>query len=191
MSLGLMFTSAYGLLFKKQPIFVHCHPPTRSGHSFKTQASMETTVFCSFSNSVNSVISGNKKIYIFFFLSGFRVFSPDIVPAVPALLPGLHASNPGGWPTGWFACSGKRHSGSFWECQPGYVRHHRSVSDMFCMHRILYEWSTDWTNTLGCIHHVCNHCWAQLWYLILLKRDMYAGNFVSWFNLLGLNIFPW
>lgn len=35
---------------------------------------------------------------LLFFVScvGFRVFSTDPVPTLPAFLPGLHASNPGG-----------------------------------------------------------------------------------------------
>ena len=60
-------------------------------------------------------------------LAGFRLFSPDTVPTLPAVLPGLHASDLSGWPTSWYACGGKRHCGGFWECQPRHVCNHRQV----------------------------------------------------------------
>ncbi len=66
-------------------------------------------------------------VLLFVSFAGFRVFSPDAVPTFPAFLPGLHASNLGGRPTRWFACGGKRHYGSFWECQSRHVCNHRQV----------------------------------------------------------------
>lgn len=56
-----------------------------------------------------------------------RLLSADPVPALAALLPGLHAGHPGGRPASWFACSGERHRGSVWECQPWHVRNYRQV----------------------------------------------------------------
>lgn len=74
----------------------------------------------------NSKIMYNKVLFFACF-AGFRIFSPDTVPALSTFLPGLHASDLGGRSTSWFACGGKRHYGGFWECQPRHVCHHRQV----------------------------------------------------------------
>lgn len=56
-----------------------------------------------------------------------RLLPADPVPTLSALLPGLHASHLGGWPTSWFACGGERHHGGFRECQPRHVCNYRQV----------------------------------------------------------------
>ena len=82
----------------------------------------------------------------FFFASfaGFRLFPPDSVPTISAFLPGLHASNPGRRPTGWFACGGGRHYGGFWERQLWHVCNHWQVRVIIpaCMyiHTIVRKW---------------------------------------------------
>lgn len=73
-----------------------------------------------------------------------RLLPADPVPTLSALLPGLHASHLGGWPTSWFACGGERHHGGFRECQPRHVRNYRQVRVIIpaCVHlnRIIHEW---------------------------------------------------
>lgn len=76
-----------------------------------------------------------------------RLLSADPVPALAALLPGLHAGHPGGRPASWFACCGERHRGSVWECQPWHVRNYRQVRVIvpawMCPYSIIHDsWCT-------------------------------------------------
>lgn len=66
-------------------------------------------------------------MFLFALFIVFRIFSPNVVPTLSAVLPRLHASDLSGRPTSWFTRGGKRHNGGFWKCQPWPMCNHRQV----------------------------------------------------------------
>ena len=68
-----------------------------------------------------------KNFCTFFLLSSCRLLPAYQHAPCPALLPGLYAADPRGRPARWPGGCRARQHGNLWECQPGYVCHHRQV----------------------------------------------------------------